>query len=884
MRSPLPTPFLFGSIVLMAAFTGAARGVPGDVLPQALPRLEIEGRVSVARITADQGVVIAGGFWSVNGVLTPNFARLRPDGALDPGFQSELGLVNGFLSSYDLHERALKLFALSDGRVWVGVESPDAEVSRRWMVLDAEGRLRPDDFPSLPRLGAGTFSPQFEANGKLVLRQLTGRYAEAALRRVTLADGTEDAAFAPRLPDEAPPMFATPADEEKIWVGGRVPGASFFPASQPARISQTLYRLHEDGTKDADFATQSFAEGNLVGLFARPGAEVTLVFQDTLDFIYRSGLINSAPLPVVRLGFDGAARGRQVWSGLYATNGINPCPVQEADGSLLVLRPPDLSVWWRYTPGGERDPAFALAADASGSLERFPDGRLLVNGQRRVLVSGETDPSWTPPQLRQPGYVAEMATAPEGGVYALGGFDFLDGRAVPPVVRLRAGGSLDETFTLDPRATGALTRPASLPDGRLYLLEQVFSAERGRNYSRIIRLLATGTLDPGFAPFGYQPGDPLGDLNVSPTDFVAFPDGSLIAIEYSTHGPAVPTARKYRIRADGSFDPSFPEPFEEWQQTKVLPLPDGRFWVGHERFSPSGVKESALPLDDTGYERVVPAVLLPDGRVLFHRRASLAATTPDGSGWDPGFVFHGGAVSESSVIQVEGGKFHVLNRYASTSRSLLSRYFADGRRDPAFHVPVPRRHTVPPGVVEPVLGLSGISSSHAILGSGQLGTYSLLVHPSAVWLGGYFTEVAGKRRDSLVRLETGAPAGYAAWIAAVLRDPAYSAESRREDADPDHDGAPNFLEYATGSDPLAMDAELTQPQLLATAPLTVAFYRNPDAPEITLVPEVSENGADWRVATAAEVSVRPSTGLRTVYQVAAGAPIRFVRGRYTQAP
>ncbi len=71
--------------------------------------------------------------------------------------------------------------------------------------------------------------------------------------------------------------------------------------------------------------------------------------------------------------------------------------------------------------------------------------------------------------------------------------------------------------------------------------------------------------------------------------------------------------------------------------------------------------------------------------------------------------------------------------------------------------------------------------------------------------------------------------------------------------------------------------------MLSTDPLVVAFYRNPDAREVTLVPEVSENGSDWCAATATEVSVLSSDGVRTVYQLAAAAPVRFFRGRHTAA-
>lgn len=846
-----------------------AWGAPGDALPPVPLTVESPGRVSHAHVTADQRVVLAGEFWSVNGTPVANFTRLQADGAWDATFRPALGMTevaNG--STGATNEPALQLFPLADGRLWVGLAYPGYPASSRtWTVLGQDGAERLEDFALPHEVG---FVPQCESEGWLVLRQNTGASTyESALRRVSVSTGEEDAAFMPRVAEELPPFFVRPAGGGKLWVGG-----TRDRMRSPEKTIRSLYRLNEDGSKDTSFATKDYSIGEMLNIFPRPGEDVLAVFVDTRSIYTR-------PVYLERLGPEGAELGR---AQLQQTSGAN-APVRDAAGRVLLPSTKARPTWRRYSQEGVLDDSFTeVEADSAWPhlLTAAAEGKLLIDGTRRVLANGTPDPAWTVPDLRRRGGISELAAAPDGQVYAAGTFRFINNQPQRGLARFRADGTLDESFMPDTSLAPDFTQPTPLADGRLYVIEKAYDAEAGREEPRVVRLLANGTLDPSFAPFSrLSPGGRSGVGDV--VRFAVFPDLSLLVTTRS--GSVAVSFNGHRVRADGTAESGFATRVIGGNlSVPILTLPDGRFWSGARRFLANGTAELTLPQERS--EAAAPLARLADGRIVFHRyfgspgqpQPGLWATTTAGDDWDPSFVYQGPQLSEIPKVSLTAdGKFYVCRPLFVSIR----RYYADGRRDPTMGTPPLATLSLPPGVDGPVLTHGGVASSPAPT---QGWIQSLQDSGQALWIAGLFTGIGSQRHDGLALLENGTPIGYAAWIAAVLRDPAHSAESRAEDADPDHDGAPNFLEYAAGTDPLAGDAALFQPKEVAGAPVTVAFYRNPDAPEITLVPEVSENGADWRVATAEEASLQSSTALRTVYQLAEGAPVRFVRGRYTKAP
>jgi uncharacterized delta-60 repeat protein len=149
----------------------------------------------------------------------------------------------------------------------------------------------------------------------------------------------------------------------------------------------------------------------------------------------------------------------------------------------------------RLSAAGAMDPTFAPAVTGRPLLE-FPDGRLLVlratarpyDHEFVALRSdGSIDPGFARGIVvsRSAGGLSARWTA-DGAIMVAGDLESLNGVPRAGILRLRANGTLDPDHA--PVIAGFL--PALLPDGRAYV-----STAGGE----IVRLSASGDLDPGFA-------------------------------------------------------------------------------------------------------------------------------------------------------------------------------------------------------------------------------------------------------------------------------------------------------------------------------------------------------------------------------------------------
>ena len=150
--------------------------------------------------------------------------------------------------------------------------------------------------------------------------------------------------------------------------------------------------------------------------------------------------------------------------------------------------------------------------------------------------------------------------------------------------------------------------------------------------------------------------------------------------------------------------------------------------------------------------------------------------------------------------------------------------------------------------------------------------------PDGVWVAGEFTQVGTQRRDSLARLSTNPAPGYSGWAEAVFRATPPTPSEQVETADPDQDGVPNVLEYATGTDPLFPDASGSQLRVLSRQPLIFSIARNPDA-EVSGSVEAATGLDDWHPLAAEAIQMTVSDHEITV---AVKFPVagRFFRIRF----
>ncbi len=186
---------------------------------------------------------------------------------------------------------------------------------------------------------------------------------------------------------------------------------------------------------------------------------------------------------------------------------------------------------------------------------------------------------------------------------------------------------------------GAPDRIAEAPDGKVYVVGD-FTAANGVTRNRIVRLLVSGGVDPGF--------DPLSGFDGRVRDAVVNPDGTIVCVgDFNTYrGAAAPHIAK--LLPNGAMDPSF-TPGTGVANTPfcLLRYPDGRLLVG-----------GAIPLYD-GH--------IVNGLVVLNANGTIDPTSDTSEGFriNNGTYPGGGTVYEME-LQPNGqvicmGEFHMYN-------------------------------------------------------------------------------------------------------------------------------------------------------------------------------------------------------------------------------
>lgn len=240
--------------------------------------------------------------------------------------------------------------------------------------------------------------------------------------------------------------------------------------------------------------------------------------------------------------------GRILAAGLFSrVNG-------EPRGSLIRLK-----------PDGQLDGDFGrgLSFDSDiADLALQSDGRILVSGDFekvsgvhrpfivRLKADGTLDESFQPnggPVHDASTWVGAVAVQPDGRILIGGRFHRVDGLSMPNLARLNPDGTLDPTFKLRGGASGQVERIRHQPDGRIVLVG-IFDAVGGRTSRRLARLNADGAIDLTFRP-------PNPDADVS--DVVCLPDGRMLVGGVFTRIAGVRRPFLACLNADGTLDTTF---------------------------------------------------------------------------------------------------------------------------------------------------------------------------------------------------------------------------------------------------------------------------------------------------------------------------------------
>jgi len=377
-------------------------------------------------------------------------------------------------------------------------------------------------------------------------------------------------------------------------------------------------------------------------------------------------------------------------TGLYSPGIVYALGPQQADGKRVVagtfsrVNGSPLSGLVRLDASGAVDQAFSQAVGTASNAFRvrsLPSGQYLLGAYGgyvtaggvsrsellRLNTNGTADTSFDPGSGPSGGggYVQEFEAQPDGKIVVTGTFSSFNNVPAAGVARLNANGSVDTGFNVgsgfDANASNAFNAGYAVvvqADGKIVVGGE-FETFNGQTVNGLVRLTATGSVDPTFTP-SLQSGSFIESLLVQP-------DGKLLACG-SIYVSPNNSLGVVRFLPSGVLDPTFNAP----------------------AFLNGGVSTGQLDR---------PMVLQPDGKLLVvgyfqQAGANYVARLNTNGSLDQSFAVSAGPNTAPYTIGLNangtvllGGSFNLLNGIETPLGRLTSSGSADVTFTPKLQVP-----------------------------------------------------------------------------------------------------------------------------------------------------------------------------------------------------
>ncbi len=543
-----------GKILIGGSFTsvngvsrnGIARLLSNGSLDSTFdPGTGTAGGVLAIAVTSDGKVVIGGNFTSYDGVSTPYLARIASDGELDPAF----------LTTARPSATVSCLALQADGNLLVGgafTQYGSTGRSRIARVL-SNGTLDSSFDPGSGANGAVN-AISIGGDGKVLIGgsfTSVGGTPRTYVARIS-SSGALDATFDPGTGAQSPVFAVAALSDQKSIVGGqftRFDGVSL----------NFLVRLEDNGDIDPALNPGSGRNGAVTSVaYQSDGKPIVAGEFALVDGTPRAGLARLESDGSLDVTFDPGAgvddridcivvttEGKIIIAGEFSTyDGVARAGVARlnVDGSL------DLS----FDPGtGADGPVTSLALNSDGTLMiggDFSTYNGVARGRvARLLADGSLDSSFAPGSGAD-ALVSSVAVQPDGKVLVAGDFLNFNGQSVGRIVRLSANGSADAAFNQAALADGLIQCVAIQPDGKV-LIGGDFLTYGGISRPGIARLKADGSLDETFSPGS--------GVNGAVSTIGLLSDGKLIVGGTFSSVGGLTRQNLARISGDGSVDAGF---------------------------------------------------------------------------------------------------------------------------------------------------------------------------------------------------------------------------------------------------------------------------------------------------------------------------------------
>ena len=248
----------------------------------------------------------------------------------------------------------------------------------------------------------------------------------------------------------------------------------------------------------------------------------------------------------------------------------------------------------KITATGSIDPSFVIGSGFNNhvyAMVATPDNGYLIGGVFttyngtntnrivKITATGSIDPSF----LIGTGFVGTVAPSvetiintPDGG-YLIGGlFTTYKGLTQSGIVKVTATGSIDPSFVTGSGFNATVRIISSTPDDG-YLIGGDFTIFNGTNRNRIVKITATGSIDPSFVIGSGFNGPPLNILNT--------PDNAYLIAGDFTEYNGTNRNKTVKLTSIGSIDPSFSDPNVSIVESIVSTTDNGYLMTGFASYN-----------------------------------------------------------------------------------------------------------------------------------------------------------------------------------------------------------------------------------------------------------------------------------------------------------
>ncbi|SMO79400.1 delta-60 repeat domain-containing protein/Por secretion system C-terminal sorting domain-containing protein [Flavobacterium resistens] len=705
-----------------------------------------DGPVQTLSLQSDQNLIVGGEYLNLNGISSPYFTRLKPDGTIDESFHTGSGFNGKVYATY----------IQPDGKIVVGgsFTSYNGINAGRLIRLNTDGSYDASFNTSIGATTGIIYDIALQSDGKIIICGSFTKYNNVTTNRIAriLSTGALDTSFLIGSGTTSNINNTKVLADGKILLSGNFTSFNNTPHNR-------LVRLNNNGSIDSSFnigtgfdddvnAMEVQSDGKIIlgGKFVTFNGNsanriIRIMLDGTIDSSFFTGSgFNSGAVLACKIDSVGNIMLGGSFYGNY--NGSNVNRVCFLDSTGFLKDEID------FGSGPATASVFALENDAEGAwyiggsfsvFDGLNQGRLA-----KIDSEGEYDTSYLTSGIGFDNSVYSILSLENAKTMVFGNFKNFNGANASRIAKLLEDGSSDPEFNLGQAGANNLIKTAVLqPDGKI-ILGGNFTKYNETLINRIVRILPDGTED---ASFNITSG-----CNSQVYALAIQPDGKIIVAGGFTKYNDVNVGRIIRLTSDGLRDTSFnPGLGADAIIESVLIQPDGKILLGGRfttfdgilfphlvRLNSNGSIDPTFTIGD-GFDKNVYAIALqsdqkiiiggsflnfnkvPQKRILrLNPNGSLDNTFDSGSGFSKGDV--------RSILVQPDDRILVAGTFSGTYKNVsalrLVRLLKSGGLDNSFSATLNNK----------VFSIS-FSSEHKLL------------------IGGDFNSVSGISKHRIARLK-----------------------------------------------------------------------------------------------------------------------------------